>query len=282
MLQLGEIEVLPVYDGTARLPAAPKYWQYSDGEGKGANDDDWAAHRAFLDERGRIEIALGGYLVRTADRLVLVDAGFGTEAGPYDMGGGELLDSLGAHSVSADAITDVLFTHLHFDHIGWASDAGKIVFPNATYRCHRLDWDHFFGDDDFVTRKLEPVTSQVELFDSDITIAPGVDVRLATGHTPGSVLVVLSSGVARALLIGDVAHCPVELVDDEWAGLGDVDRDLARKTRNALARELEGTDTPIAAAHFPGLAFGRLLAGEGRRQWVVNASSTSRRNGRSR
>jgi hypothetical protein len=50
--------------------------------------------------------------------------------------------------------------------------------------------------------------------------------------------------------------------------VGDVDKALAARTREALARELEGTDIPVAAAHFPGLRFGRLLAAEGRRQWV--------------
>ncbi|MBV9254592.1 MAG: MBL fold metallo-hydrolase, partial [Actinobacteria bacterium] len=81
--------------------------------------------------------------------------------------------------------------------------------------------------------------------------------------------VVLSSGDQRAMLLGDVVHCPIELLEDEWAGLGDVDPALAKRTRNALARELEGTDVPAAAAHFPGLQFGRLLAGEGRRRWIV-------------
>ena len=52
--------------------------------------------------------------------------------------------------------------------------------------------------------------------------------------------------------------------------LGDVDPDLAKRTRNALARELEGTDVPVAAAHFPGMRFGRLLAAEGRRRWVFD------------
>jgi glyoxylase-like metal-dependent hydrolase (beta-lactamase superfamily II) len=91
----------------------------------------------------------------------------------------------------------------------------------------------------------------------------------APGHTPGSTILVLSHGAARGLLLGDVVHCPVELLDDEWSGLGDVDPALARKTRNALARELEGTDTPVAAAHFSGMVFGRLLLAEGRRSWVV-------------
>ena len=68
------------------------------------------------------------------------------------------------------------------------------------------------------------------------------------------------------MLLGDVVHCPVELLDDEWAGMSDVDPELALRTRVALARELEGTDVPVAAAHFPGLQFGRLLLGEGKRQ----------------
>ena len=59
------------------------------------------------------------------------------------------------------------------------------------------------------------------------------------------------------------------LIDDEWAGLGDVDPELAKRTKNALAREIEGTDIPVAAAHFPGMVFGRLLAANGRRSWVV-------------
>ncbi len=76
---------------------------------------------------------------------------------------------------------------------------------------------------------------------------------------------VISSGTERAIILGDVVHCPVELLDDEWATIGDVDPMLARRTRIALAKELEGSDVPVAAAHFPGLEFGRVLRGEGRR-----------------
>lgn len=60
----------------------------------------------------------------------------------------------------------------------------------------------------------------------------------------------------------------MELLEPDWEVVFDVDPALAARTREALARELEGTDVPAAAAaHFPGMRFGRLLAAEGRRLW---------------
>ena len=90
----------------------------------------------------------------------------------------------------------------------------------------------------------------------------------APGHTPGSTIVVLSSGTERAVMLGDVVHCPVALLDDEWAGMSDVDPVMAKRTRNAIARELEGTGVPVAGAHFQGMQFGRILPGQGTRRWV--------------
>jgi glyoxylase-like metal-dependent hydrolase (beta-lactamase superfamily II) len=177
-------------------------------------------------------------------------------------------------------VTDVVFSHLHFDHIGWASEDGKAVFPNATYRCDQRDWDYWierpieaFGATPsrmatMPRDTLLPISGRFEMWSADGPLLPGLDVLHTPGHTPGSATHVVSSGTARALLLGDVVHCAVELLEDEWGGLGDVDPELAKRTRNALARELAGTDTPIAAAHFPGLQFGRLLAGEGKRRWV--------------
>ena len=81
-------------------------------------------------------------------------------------------------------------------------------------------------------------------------------------------MLVLSSGSERALLLGDAVHCPVELLEAEWASLGDVDQALAVRTREALAREFEGTGIPMAGPHFPGMRFGRLLPGTGRRYWT--------------
>ncbi len=81
---------------------------------------------------------------------------------------------------------------------------------------------------------------------------------------------VVSSGSEKAMLLGDVVHCPVELIEDDWEALFDVDPTLARTTREILARELEGTNVQLAAAHFPGLEFGRLLQGTPARRFVYS------------
>ena len=88
-------------------------------------------------------MAFGGFLVRAGDRVGLIDAGIGPESPTPFMSGGQLLNSLAEHHVSPGEITDMIFTHLHFDHIGWASRAGEAVFPNATYRCDERDWEYF-------------------------------------------------------------------------------------------------------------------------------------------
>jgi glyoxylase-like metal-dependent hydrolase (beta-lactamase superfamily II) len=276
-VKVGEIDIAPVVDGIGTMEPTTAYsaMAFPDSaslpapKGRGSEEDDWAPHRSLLDENGMLTLALGGFLIRTADRLALVDTGLG----PIDIGylrGGSLLIELEAMGVDPSDITDVILTHLHFDHVGWTTRKGTVVFDRATYRCDRRDWEHFVGPDPGATRKLTPLESRLDLWDGSGPLLPGVDTMAAPGHTPGSTMLVVSSGTERALLLGDVVHCPVELIDDEWAGMGDVDPDLALRTRMALIRELEETDTPAAASHFPDMRFGRLLPGTGKRSWVFD------------
>jgi glyoxylase-like metal-dependent hydrolase (beta-lactamase superfamily II) len=270
-MRVGDIEITALHDGRWRLPATAMYSN---------TDEDWLPHRQFLDDDGMLPCELGGFLVRSGERLVLVDTGAGASPDPAF---GRLLTSLSAVGVSPDDISDVVLTHLHFDHVGWASDGERAVFPNATYRCDARDWDFFVGPDGYdegphlaqlgglpATDRLAPVEGRLETWSSDIAIAGGIGLRAAPGHTPGSTVVVVSSGEERAILLGDAVHCPVELLEDEWEFIADVDPALARRTREALAREIEGSGIPASAAHFPEMRFGRLLPAAGRRSWVFD------------
>ena len=272
-MDVGSIRITPILDGSIEVPPQMLF--------PATTALDWEPHRGLLTDSGMLPLPMGGFLVQTGDRVLLVDAGFGLPAASPDFG--HLVENLEGVGVTCEEVTDVVFTHLHFDHVGWATNDDAMVFENATYRAHAADLE-FFDDphlDESQTGKLmgallspaerlAPVRDRIAPFEGDLTLAPGVDLRSAPGHTPGSTVVVLSSGADRALLLGDVVHCPIELVDDEWTAIGDVDPDLARRTRAIWTREASGDRTITAAPHFPGMQMGRLLGGSGSRTWVFS------------
>ena len=264
-MELGNLRIDPIIDGAGSFKPTNVF--------RSTNTEAWDAHKDLLDANGRLPFVMGGFLVRGNGRTTLVDLGLGPTS-MMGIEGGAFLKNLAALDVATDDITDVVFTHLHSDHIGWAIKGGEITFANATYRASQADIDHFVhgdGGDPSEAAILDIIGAHIVGWDagSTTTIVAGIDQFAAPGHTPGSSVIVLSSGDQRAMLLGDVVHCPVQLIDDEWAGMFDVDPEMARRTRTALNRELEGDHTLVAAAHFPDLRFGRLLTGEGRRFWQL-------------
>ena len=101
-----------------------------------------------------------------------------------------------------------------------------------------------------------------------VPVAPGLTARHSPGHTPGSYVLIVSSGTNRAYLLGDVVACPLQLTDNDISFLTDVDPALAARTRESLFRELESQQAAIGMDHFPGLEFQRILTGTGR-QWAT-------------
>lgn len=267
---IGDIDIHPIADGTFR--ASPSYF------GDHARPE---GHEHLFTRHGMAWLPIGCFLVRTGARTILVDAGMGPEMrddGPRRLLiGGQLPLGLRAVGVTPADITDVVCTHLHADHCGWLFDPDAApVFPRADIWFGSADWDHFVDDPDVwmfdhirhgfraaASRggRLRPVTA-------DTTVAPGVDVTMTPGHTPGHMSVVVSSQGRRALLLGDAIICPVQLDEPTWHSIGDVDPELAKRVRDRLFRELEDPATLGAGAHFPELQFGRVLAARGRR-WLT-------------
>ncbi len=274
-LELGSISVTPVLDSSIRVPGdhlmrvGAAHFPVLPGH-RGLAAEDWAAHPEHLDAEGLFHMHFGGYLVRgVGDRVILVDLGVGPAPfvppglpAPY---AGVLLDSLRSHGVEPADVTDVVLTHLHLDHIGWASVDGVPVFGGATYRCAEQDWDFSCSAAGPVLDLLEPIRDRLETWDSDTTLFPGFDVQVLPGHTPGSSAIVASSGASRAFLVGDIAHCPHEVMFTDWVGMGDHDAVQAERSRHDLADEIVRTGAWMGSTHFPGLALGRLTPDENHR-----------------
>lgn len=259
-VQVGALTVNPLFDGIA-------FMRQSDWAGS-----DWTAHQHLLDEQGLVQLPIGAFHVQIGTHHVLIDAGVGAMRNEmYE--GGQLLQSLAALGVQPADIDTVVVSHLHADHTGWLEQDGTIVFPNATVHVAAADWHHFvhgLGDGRRRANKLLVVESRVQLIDDpEATILPGLSTRLTPGHTPGHNSIVLSSGSERLIVLGDALHCPAQLTETEWEFVYDVDKALARTTREALLREAEQPGTTLLPCHFPGLQAARLLPAQGTRRWVL-------------
>lgn len=262
-MRIGDLELLPVSDGLCKLPQ-----QFYVGL-------DFAAHAELLADDGRVHIPIGCFVVRTGETTVLVDAGLGD----LDVGwarGGLLPEGLRIAGFAPEDIDVVVCSHLHLDHIGWLAVDGQPYFPNATVRYGAADWQRFVVDVDAEDRSRQimealAAADRLEPMEGDlVSIAPGITARHTPGHTLGHYGLVLSSGDERALLLGDAVECPLQLEEPDFSVMSDVDPALAARTREALWAELEGTSAMVTAAHFPGLEFGRVMRGEGKRYFTTS------------
>jgi glyoxylase-like metal-dependent hydrolase (beta-lactamase superfamily II) len=268
--QVGDLEVLVVSDGKAEAPATV-YFPMS-------TPDKWEHHKRWLNHNGNVEFPFTCFVIRSGGKTVLIDTGLGPVQVFTFKSDGALLGELAGAGIKPEDIDVVFITHLHVDHCGTVAlpdgDVYKPTFPKATYRWTAAEAAHWRaaplppGTANFEFEKMfAAVEGRYEPATGGTVIAPGINVIDTPGHTPGHASVVLSSGGKRAFILGDAISCPVQLEETEWSGLGDIDPKLARQSQEAVLREMEGSEDLMTATHFPGLTFGRVLTGEGRRYW---------------
>ena len=102
------------------------------------------------DENNLCTWAMRCLLIEDANKLILIDTGIGNKQDEKFMshfhlhGSDTLLSSLQKHGFTPNDITDVLLTHLHFDHVGGAvkkvGETLELVFPNANYWSNEVHW----------------------------------------------------------------------------------------------------------------------------------------------
>ena len=106
-MQIGDMTIEGVSDGSLLAPATAMF---------NKTDQDWLQHSQFLDKDGMLTFEMGGFLVRNGDRIALVDTGIGPHADATRTG--TLMINLIAMGINPSDVTDIVLTHLHFDHLG--------------------------------------------------------------------------------------------------------------------------------------------------------------------
>ena len=220
------------------------------------------------------------FVVRAGGWVALVDTGVGDAWAPgarWIGASGRLPQELAGAGVDPGEVDLVILTHLHLDHVGWnlawEDDQPQPRFPNARYLIQRADWERFSreGDDndrDAFERCVRPLQTLglVELIVGDHVVDAELTVLHTPGHTPGSQSLLVASGEDVVLLWGDVANHPAQVSEPAWCSSGDLEPEVARRTREALLDRVEAEGMWLAPSHFPE-PFGSVVRVDARRGW---------------
>ena len=221
-LNIGGYEVIPLptglfgLDGGAMFGTVPKaLWEKTNP----------------ADEHNRIEMEARALLLKSNDRTVLIDTGNGSdfiakygdklgakfaELYGVDTSGPSLKKSLAAYGLTFSDITDVILTHLHFDHAGGATSEidGKIqaTFPNAKYyvqteNLKTAQHPNIREKASYLAPNFEPLlaANKLTLVDgSKKDLLPNISVWVSNGHTTGQQVVIVEDDTQKLIYCGDV------------------------------------------------------------------------------
>lgn len=191
------------------------------------------------------------WAVRGAGRTIVVDTGFSAYSAqkrkrPRRRAPVDLLRQIG---IAPETVSDVILTHLHFDHAG-----NTDVFPMATFHLqtremtfvtgaamsHHLLREHYEVEDLAAVLRLVHA-GRVRFHDGEGEIAPGIDVHLAEGHTAGMQAVRVSTQRGPVVLCSDAVHYYANIErENPFPAVADVVAELNSYRRlMALAGDLD-------------------------------------------
>ncbi len=241
-----------------------------------------------LDGQHRMALGLNCVLVRSRDKLVLIETGVGDKEGHRRQSSpaaeANLLAALDELGVRPEEVDVVINTHLHADHCGWntrQTDDGRLAptFPRARYLIQRGEWEAATHPNErtratYLAENLLPLEEAgvLELVDGERAVTPEITFLPTPGHTEEHASVVLSSGGETAIYLGDVVQHHVQLERTAWVSAFDLLPLVSMETKKRIVERAVRERALIVSVHSPFPGLGRLVLGEdGRRHWEVVA-----------
>lgn len=174
-------------------------------------------------------------LVDDGERVILFDTGMGDKQSEkffsfrYFYGDESLEKAFREAGYSFDAVTDIVFTHLHYDHVGGAfrwDETGQnpvAVFPNAQYWCSRRQYDWARNPNPreaaaFIPENQNPIfeSGKLNLIEDEGFFTENIYFKMIHGHTDGQIIPIIESGGKKFVFMADfiptVHHLPLPYV----------------------------------------------------------------------
>ena len=276
-LKIGELDVLVVSDGVLPLPTETM-----------ATNADPLIRAAWLESMflppDAFDWPLNVLVVRSGNRIILVDAGLGGQFPGFPRAG-LFPERLAAAGIELESVTDVVLTHMHMDHIGGLLVDEVKARLRKDLRIHVAAAEvNFWTTPDFSQTEMpDPVPdvlrstalqfmeaygSRVRTFETEANVAPGVKAHLTGGHTPGHSVVRLTSNGERLVFAGD-AIFPVGFDHPDWHNGFEHDPEKSVRVRIDLLREAAATGELMVATHLPFPSVGRIAIKGDAFRWVA-------------
>jgi glyoxylase-like metal-dependent hydrolase (beta-lactamase superfamily II) len=266
--KVGEIEVTALYDGVWEKAHDPAFIKDV------TVDQTKAALAAAGLPTDFVPIPFTPNLVKTSGKLVLIDAGTGSgqTGGPK---AGLLMKNLAAAGVEPGAISAILVSHFHGDHIfGLMTKAPENtpVFPNATLFVPAVEY-RFWMDPNVgrlpegrrplavrIQEMFPLLKDKLQIFEGDKELVPGIRPIDSVGHTPGHTSFQVSSGNDQLIVLGDVTNIPALFAKNPgWHAAFDQDAPTAEATRRKIFDRIVADKSRVTGYHFPFPAGGTIV-----------------------
>ena len=224
--------------------------------------------KVSADELNRVNMVTRSLLLVSDEKKILIDTGNGTKWEEkykqiYDINTDQynIEKSLGKYGFSSEQITDVICTHMHFDHIGGNTKikSGEVVptFPNAKYWISEENWklaNHPSQKDagSFIEHdwKVLAENQMIEIIDGREPFIEGIETIVTHGHTPGLLHPIVSDGSNKLFYGADifpmVAHIPIP-----WVMAYDVQPVVTMEEKQKLLQKMEREDWILFFEHDP-------------------------------
>jgi len=186
------------------------------------------------DENNLIPLALRSMVVESNDRVILIDNGIGEKQSDkffshvHKFEGEGLIEGLANRGYKPEDITDVILTHLHYDHCGGGVKLNEdgslgLTFPKAKYHISRAQWEWAMNPnsreaDSYLPENLLPIRDlgALNLIEKEGELIPGVYLRFFNGHTRGQILPIITYKDKTIAFVADLfpfrAHLPLPYI----------------------------------------------------------------------
>lgn len=228
--------------------------------------------------------ALNVLVVRSGEQIILVDAGLGGQFAGFPRAG-QFPKRLKAAGIALSSVTDIVITHMHMDHIGGllVDEVKNQLRPDVRIHVAAAEVAFWASPDFSMTDMPAPVPdvlrrtanqfmdaygSQLQIFEEEHEVAPGVLAWRTGGHTPGHSVVRLTSAGERLTFAGD-AIFPVGFDHPDWHNGFEHDPEESVRVRVRMLQDAAASGELLVATHLPFPSVGRVAADGENFRWVA-------------